>query len=93
MSHDCIPTACAECAPDLALLPSLRLPEGWSTRSNPIGRLGADIILYDADGDWVGCYGYVSGHREDGPAGMWMCGGVRMRSQQACVDALVGRAS
>lgn len=97
MSDTCTCTAtelCEGCKADLALLPSLRLPEGWSTKFNPMGRLGADTILYDADGEWVGCYGYVNSRREDAAAGYWECHGRRMRSQQDCIDTLAaGRAA
>lgn len=97
MSDTCTCTTgqmCEACKADLALLPSLRLPEGWSTKFNPMGRLGGDTILYDAAGEWVGCYGYVNSRREDAAAGYWECHGRRMRSQQDCIDTLAaGRAA
>lgn len=69
------------------------LPDGWSTKRNPLGSLGADSIVYDASGDWVGTYGYVVNRRADAEPDPypWMAAGRRYRTEADAVAAVVAR--
>lgn len=71
----------------------ITLPEGWTRRHNPVGHLGADTVLHDEAGAFVGSYGWVGSHRSNPVPGLnWQCGGQRMASEQACIDELERRA-
>lgn len=71
---------------------SVELPDGWTRSPDPTGRLGADTVLHDETGAFVGSYGWVGSTRAN-PASRphWECSGRRMASEQACIDELVRR--
>ena len=110
-AHNCNPTTCPECAPDLALLKSHpdplaqiarprgipgaeSLPDGWTARDVHWSerRPGREYELYDADGRFVGSYGFTRGHR-DGDEGRWLANGSPCPSAEACVSHIVWQAA
>jgi hypothetical protein len=89
---------CDSCARDLALLTAsgdpwraIALPHGWTRRHDPIGHQGADVTLYDDEGEPAGSYGHVSSHRESSPHSYWLSGGQQHPTEADCVAAIIRR--